>query len=156
MKKDTRRRTYSDQPINPGMGEGRWQDSLRRMRERISKGLELSYYDDTTIGCKSTEASWGMCTRSLDQWPDENDHIYPEDFKERGRSAPRRSPGACPMRKNGEDSRWGCFYQCRIFQGPKPDRETALKLYDDTIAYREKKFGKLTTKDDHEPWRNDE
>jgi len=167
---DTRRRTiHGDEPINPDFGEGRWQDALRRMRERIAAGLELDAWDCTAIGNKDTHCSWGMCSNDIEQWPDKDDHAWPVQFEERQRVAPRTPPGGCPLdTRTGtpEESRWGCFYHCRVFryreigytghrrsEDKNRGRKVALQLYDDVIAAREAEYGKKTTADDDEPLR---
>lgn len=154
-----RRIDWQGLPINPAMGEGRWQDALRRMRATIARGSKLSAEDSTTIGDKYTTCSWGMCSDSDAQWPDPDDHIWPHLFERDDRVAPRAAPGGCPMDKRtgtDEESRWGCFYHCRVFgkEIKKDDRKRALELYDETIATREAAHGRLVTEDDNEPWRN--
>ena len=149
------------------MGEGRFQDTLRRFRQRIVDGIELIDDDSTFPGAKHTSCSWGLC-ECLDEsaYPDANDHTFPVDFLTRGRLTPRsvsEDGKRCPMDRadrrrdveNGMVGRWGCFYRCRVFRpkprGAKPPtREEAIKLYDDLIAEREAKHGKRTTANDGE------
>lgn len=161
---DDRRRTVFDTPINPDFGEGRWQDALRRMRARIAAGLEFVAWDSDAIGAKDTHCSWGMCSNDLEQWPDKDDHTFPDDFEERERVSPRSARGGCPLDKrtgtSREDGMWGCFYNCRVFNygeidGEKrpEDRKRTLELYDRAIAERESAHGRKTTADDREPWR---
>lgn len=152
---DQRRRTVMDEPINPDMGEGRHQDSLRRLKRRIEGGLPFSREDSTAIGDKFTHASWGLCSGDREQWPEADDHTFPDDFESRGRISPRHAPGACPMdRREGEDIGFGCFYTCRIFtQGPTPTREEAVELVNIRLKSRVETYGEKTTEDDNEPWR---
>lgn len=56
-----RRLSVFGEPINPDMGEGRWQDALRRMRASITV-IPLELEDCNEIGSKSTHCSWGMCS----------------------------------------------------------------------------------------------
>lgn len=169
-RRDSRARTYMGTAINPDMGEGRYQDTLRRARGLIAEGLTLDLDDCNIPGMKSTEASWGLCSDSREMYPDVNDHTFPEDVNTHGRLGAREPPkGATCAFDRGRfkpDSlnpgAGGCFYRCMLFrpvkgQLPKtersarvPTKEEALKLYDDLIAEREKLFGKKTTADDGE------
>jgi len=162
---DTRQVTYGTrEPINPDFGEGRWQDALRRMRGRIAGETPLDLVDSNMSGDKHTHCSWGMCSRDPEQWPDPDDHTWPESFTREGRVAPRhqRETQFCPMdRKDTKQTETlgpgGCFYRCRMFTPngePRPDRKIALQLYDEVIAARESTNGFLTFEDDHEPWRS--
>lgn len=128
------------------MSDERYLKALKRIRQQIAEGPELSYYDDTTIGNKDTSATWGLCSSFAEQWPDAEDHLWSDQFRDGGRVAPKyRVRGqSCPFddpedgyarMDNLEDPR-GCFWRCRVFQaghrgfiGP-PSREEALELYD--------------------------
>lgn len=154
-----RRLDWAGKPINPQMGEGRWQDALRRKAQAIADGIDLHAEDSTATGEKYTICSWGMCDESAEQWPDRDDHTWPDSFDEHQRVAPRSAPGGCPMdRRTGtaDESRWGCFYHCRIFSKElkRDDRKRVLELYDEAIATRVVAHGCLTKDDDDEPWRN--
>lgn len=162
---DPRQVTYGGrEPINPGFGEGRWQDALRRMRDRIAGEIPLRLADSNTSGDKFTNCSWGMCSGDPEQWPDPDDHIWPVSFTREGRVAPRSQQDTqfCPMdRQDNKQAALfgpgGCFDRCRMFTPkgePRPDRKVALQLYDDVIAARESKNGVLSFEDDHEPWRS--
>lgn len=147
-----------DTPINPEFGEGRWQDALRRMRDRIINGLELIAWDDTTPCNKSTHCSWGLCSQDVDQWPDADDHTWPDAFENHNRVAPRDARGGCPLDKNTgtpKENRSGCFYRCRVFQGKiiEDSQDEVIQLYNKVIDNRERTHGRLTTADDDEPWR---
>lgn len=174
---DARRRTFDDEPINPDMGEGRYQDTLRRFRARIAEGLALDLDDSDFPGDKYTSASWGLCCdNDLKAYPDLNDHTFPARLAKDMRSkhemllSPRDPPegATCPMDRGLQKpdplnpGHQGCFYRCRLFRPVKgtlppgertprpPTREEALKLYDDLIAVRERQFGRKTTADDGE------
>lgn len=167
---DKRARTHMGTAINPDMGEGRYQDTLRRGRELIAKGLALDLDDCNITGMKSTEASWGLCSDSREMYPDVNDHTFPDDAVERGRLGAREPPkgATCPFDRGRfkpdalNPGAQGCFYRCMLFRPVKgqlpqgervarvPTKAEALKLYDDLIAEREKLFGKKTTADDGE------
>ncbi len=179
-RKNNRRVTVYGDWINPNQGEGRYQDTLRRLRALIAGGSQLFYDDDTTMGNKSTVVSWGLCDDSLDVYPEKNDHTFPNQFP--GRSSPRNQPekAYCPMDRladappeiQAKQENSGCFYRCRVFKpgemvpgkpnpkngkvfhrlrsGSVPTREQALKRYDDLIAKRELVFGKKVTADDGE------
>ena len=175
---DNRRRTTFDTPINPDMGEGRFQDALRRHRARIASGEALDLDDCNATGSKHTNATWGLCSDDAKGYPDINDHTFPQRIADDLKAEYRPLLGAreppkgatCPMDrgpKPGKAPEWGeastgCFYRCRLFRPVKgtlppgervarpPTKEEALKLYDDVIAARELKFGRKTTTDDGE------
>lgn len=121
--------------------------ALERMRQRIAGGLPLMAEDSTTIGNKYTDCSWGLCSDDREQWPDAEDHIWPQQFEREGRVAPLDIPHVgCPMdrREPSTKDMNGCFYTCRIFSPergvPRPTREQALELYDIKIkSTRERK-----------------
>jgi hypothetical protein len=148
-----------DTPINPDFGEGRWQDALRRMRDRIEGGLKLKAWDCDVIGSKDTHCSWGMCSNDVEQWPDKDDHTFPDDFEERKRVSPRDAPGGCPLDERTltpDEDPMSCFYTCLVFTRKrisKRDRDQALRRYNETIVTREMEHGKLSAEDDDEPWR---
>ena len=136
--------TYSGDPINKWhyLPWDRLLLSLKRMRDRIAAGLNLRYEDSNEVGNKYTTATWGQCSDEKEQWPDKEDHIWPDEFAEQGRVAPLYRDGAngqkCPFdtHPTGSD---GCFYHCRIFKNRKfndgrlPTRKEALELYDKEI-----------------------
>ena len=115
----------------------RYVAALRRQRDRIADGLTFSAVESDTVGDKFVHASWGLCSQDRDAWPDAEDHLWPEQFTEHGRVAPRYrvQHQTCPMqRKNGPV---GCFYSCRIFKGGEitaRKRAEAVALYDAAIA----------------------
>jgi hypothetical protein len=147
--------TVNGDPINPWLYSPwpRFLASLKRMRERIAGGLQLRYWDSNTIGDKETSATWGQCSKEKEQWPDAEDHTWPDEFLKHGRVAPVYRNVAdgqrCPFEVTnaGPGSGSGCFYRCRFFQSRKferklgltvPTREEALQLYDATIEDAEK------------------
>lgn len=175
---ESRQRTHAGTPINPNMGEGRYQDTLRRFRDKIVAGAELDRDDCNLTGGKYTSASWGLCScKSVSDYPDVNDHTFPDriayDIKHDYEVllSPREPPegATCPMDRGVKDpnKHWGgsssgCFYRCRLFNPVKgtlplgervarpPTREEAVRLYDDVIAKREQQHGKKITEDDGE------
>lgn len=174
---DDRRRTNFDTPINPRMKEGRYQDTLRRFRERIASGLEFDLDDSEATGDKYTDAAWGLCScKETKAYPDINDHTFParivDDMKSgygvllSPRDPPKEATCAFDRGRFKPDplnpGHQGCFYRCMLFRPIKgtlpkgervprpPTREEALKLYDDLIAERERQFGRKTTADDGE------
>jgi len=172
MANDGRRRTNFGTPINPNMGEGRFQDALRRFRASIAAGAEMDADDCTMTGSKYTHSSWGLCScKNVKDYPEVNDHTFPQRIVDDMENkypvllSPRDPPkGAmCPMERPPKPNDLnGCFYRCRIFNPKKgtlppgervarpPTREEALALYDAMIADREKRFGKKVTADDGE------
>lgn len=120
----------------------RYLAALKRMRDLIAAGKALLAIDDETPGNKSTECSWGLCSREQVAWPDAEDHLWPDQFL-KGRIAPkyRNDPHSCPFSKGNKTT--GCFYDCRIFQARRPanlpTRAEALRLYDEAIATYEER-----------------
>lgn len=167
MSEDTRSKDSKYETNSSHMGEGRHQDSLRRLRKRIADGLDLCAFDSTTTGDKYTQCSWGLCSPDKEQWPDKFDHLWPLHFEKYGRVAPRyRQKGQmCPidLRAGAKEGKYdklammqGCFFTCRIFEtvsGNSPSRDVVLILFDEEIARRERDFGHKTTEDDDE-WRD--
>lgn len=121
--------------------DDRYLAALERQRARIENGNPLVFADDNTPGDKDTSCSWGLCDNNKEAWPDPQDHMWPDQFIERGRVAPRylEEKQTCPLdtRPRPNTSPNGCFYTCRIFQakrGQRPDREETLRLYDVELA----------------------
>jgi hypothetical protein len=116
---------------------------LRRLRERVAS-VDLTGYDDTTLGDKNTECAWGLCSDSPELWPDAKDHTFPYDFLNRGRVSSLGYKGACPLQME-EGNGSGCFYYCRFFQAsqyrsvwPALDRDSMLERIDAKIRELEK------------------
>jgi hypothetical protein len=121
---------------NLHLTDDRYLAALYRQRDRIIAGAEFAAIDSTTPGDKFTEASWGLCTREPEAWPDRDDHLWPEQFDE-GRIAPkyRTENQPCPMQRKGGGT--GCFYSCRIFKGSEitaAKRAEAIELYEAAIG----------------------
>lgn len=122
------------------MPQERYVAALRRQRERIAKGLPLRAVDDNTPGDKSTTCTWGLCSEEREAWPDAQDHLWPDQFIERGRVAPLylKPKQKCPLdlRDLKDADLNGCFFTCRVFQaakGARPSREEVIHLYDNRI-----------------------
>jgi hypothetical protein len=117
------------------LAQYRYRAALARQSARIGQGLPFDAVDDDTPGNKYTHASWGLCSREQAAWPDRNDHLWPDQFDE-GRVAPkyRKPEQRCPLDKRTNPDGNGCFYTCRIFKGPRPDRQEAIRLYDEAIT----------------------
>jgi hypothetical protein len=115
--------------------------ALRRIRQIIADGCPLSFCDSDTPGDKSNECSWGFCSDLSSHWPDAEDHIWPDQFKESGRVSPlyRQDHQFCPMDRRLLTKQCdgnGCFWSCRIFnrmRDPQITREQALALFDQAI-----------------------
>ncbi len=119
------------------LSKERYLAALIRVRGLIASGLKFIAYDDTTIGSKNTECSWGLCSESKKTWPDPEDHLWPKQFVETGRSAPKylQDKHQCPFDRREKSDGNGCFYSCLYFQHRiKPTREEALALYDRKIS----------------------
>jgi len=137
----------------------RYVAALERIKAQIEAGLKLELDNSDVTGDKHTEATWGLCSGSAEQWPDAEDHLWPDQFTNEGRVAPlyREDHQFCPMdtrpfhtKPPSElDLMQGCFYTCRLFNPnkgykkqkgvttdvfDKPNREEAVKLYQITIT----------------------
>lgn len=116
--------------------DARYIAALYRQRDRIIAGLEFSAEDSDAIGDKYTHASWGLCSDDKGAWPDAKDHLWPDQFEQHGRVAPkyRHQHQSCPMQTKGGGS--GCFYSCRIFKGKINERmrKQAIDLYEQQIG----------------------
>lgn len=111
--------------------------ALKRIKGLIETGTPLTAYDDNTPGNKSMGCSWGLCSESVEAWPDAQDHIWPHDFENKLRVAPLHSKRPCPLNAYVDPHR-GCFYTCRVFNPARgaqvPTKDEALALYDTAIA----------------------
>lgn len=119
----------------------RYVAALKRIRDQIQQGSTLNYYDNTTIGAKETHCSWGLCSAKKKQWPDPEDHLWPDQFIKYSRVAPKylQREQMCPFDTREEGIPLGCFYKCRIFQSKvPPTREEALELYQIEIKRAER------------------
>lgn len=118
------------------LNNDRYLAALYRQRDRIASGLEFSAIDSDAIGAKFTHASWGLCSEDKEAWPDAEDHLWPDQFENSGRMAPkyRSETQPCPMQSKGGPT--GCFFSCRIFKGgeiSKNSRMHAIALYEAAI-----------------------
>lgn len=114
---------------------------LLLFKKAIEDGLELKYFDDTTIGDKDTQATWGLCSRVKEMWPDKETHLWPDDIRDSEYIYGikyLKGNQFCPFDKRDKHNGQGCFYSCKIFQATKkdpiPTREEAIKLYDRRIS----------------------
>jgi hypothetical protein len=118
------------------LGDRRYALVLRRQRDRIEGGLAFDKYNCDETGFKDSWATWGLCSRAPELWPDADDRLFersPTDISPKYRNAPHK----CPMDgRKGEQGGMGCFYACKIFKRnvKAKDRETAVALYDAEIA----------------------
>lgn len=117
--------------------KGQFIQVLHNLRERVGQ-TELVQEDSNVPGDKFTEASWGLCSREAQVYPDPEMHTFPQDFADRGRVSSLNPPAghACPMRvAQIRQGRTGCFYDCRVFQKryKTPDRLLAVRLIDEAI-----------------------
>jgi hypothetical protein len=121
--------------------------ALKRIREQIANGLRLRCHDNDDIGSKSSGCTWGLCSSDSEQWPEAEDHMWPEKFPSRLAPQYRQKHQLCPFDKNNDEREYikdhpsGCFYRCSIFwQKETPElRAEALRLYDQRIAQAEAK-----------------
>lgn len=117
--------------------QDRYRAALKRQQYRIAYGVKLDASDCTATGMKSTECSWGLCSDEREAWPDAQDHLWPDQFRSRGRVAPlyREKNQKCPLDRRALDdpNPNGCFYTCMVFnplKGEKrPTKEQVVELY---------------------------
>ena len=137
--------------------------ALKKLRDKIANGEELVDVDDDFPGNKDSWCSWGLCTNNPEVFPDPQSHLWPEEFIEQQRFAPKyRGPNQwCPLDSRIRDGKphgeaespgSGCFYRCMVFSpkkyhGPK-DRASVLKLYDNQIAEVDAKASALLAGED--------
>jgi hypothetical protein len=120
------------------LSNARYRAALLRIRSLIQGGAPLVTDDSDVTGDKHTHCTWGLCSESGDAWPDAEDHLWPDQFLEHGRIAPKylRKHQVCPFQK-AAPSGFGCFYSCVIFgvkRGSQITREQALAAYDRTLS----------------------
>jgi hypothetical protein len=121
---------------NIHLTDAQYDAALLRFQQAIKDGIVLSYFDDTTPGCKDTQCTWGLCDDSALMWPKDT-QLWPN-----GRTARKylEAHQLCPFDKRAikDATVNGCFYTCRVFQAtkrePVPTREQAIELYDKRIA----------------------
>lgn len=114
---------------------------LRRVRKRIAESTEeVTGYDDTTVGCKHTYCSVGLCCDDPKVYTKEM-NLFPEQYPGRVSDKYRKDEHFCPLSGKGVSS--GCFYNCLFFKRHLVDRGTILELYDNRIREVEKK-GKIS------------
>ena len=124
----------------------RYLAALKRIRDLIVGGLQFIKDDDNTPGNKHTECSWGLCSENKQAWPDSEDHLWPDQFLNQGRVAPKylKIYQRCPlnMRVTSEMTMNGCFYTCSVFKnkGVKFDRNEVISRYNEQIACIEQKI----------------
>lgn len=122
------------------LSDERYLAALKRIRALIANGINLVAEDSDVMGDKFTHCTWGLCSDRKSHWPDPEDHLWPDQFVEHGRVAPKyrdTDKQECPLCVPHEGSGFkGCFYRCRVFQRKMktPTREQALRLYDEAIA----------------------
>lgn len=143
----------STRPVH--LSPERYLTALQRFRNAIAKGdMPLIGFDDTTIGDKDTQVTWGLCNSNPTMWPDAQDHLWPDQFTHEHRSTPLHTAKgqACPFDQSRHDTEptppYGCFYRCDFFQTPRrkppPTQETILARYDELIARVETHIQKAT------------
>lgn len=103
-------------------------DILKRLKTIVLQET-CKAIDSNIPGDKYTHCNWGMCTNSPQVFHEPGMHTFPYDFINNGRVTSLTRFVRCPMDKRTDNSpHSGCFYHCRIFQGPKPDQNEALQL----------------------------
>jgi hypothetical protein len=111
----------------------RYLAALIRIRDQIKNGSKLELDDSDEPGDRHTHASWGLCSGSTEQWPDQEDRLFTRDYP---LAILHQGKGQlCPFDKTTKNNPDGCFFRCRIFQHLKdlPSREEALRLYESRI-----------------------
>lgn len=82
------------------------------------RGYPLRCEDSNTPGDKYNWCTWGLCSDKWEMWPEPEMHIWPDQFKERGRIAPlyRESHQLCPCDIRDVSTGNGCFWTCIVFR----------------------------------------
>lgn len=122
-------------------------DQYKRSLVNLRKVVEtkpLIFVDDETPGNKTTECSWGLCSKSKDIWDDKEMHFSYIKL-DSGDSGPkyRGKCHACPHDRdigNPKHNPMGCFYRCRVFKPdhePRPTKEKTLQVIDILIGMSE-------------------
>lgn len=70
------------------LSDDRYLEALKRIRNLIASGFEFKKDYSNEIGNKYTYCTWGLCSNCKESWPDAEDHLWPDQFIERGRVAP--------------------------------------------------------------------
>lgn len=95
------------------------QVALKNLLKRVESDVPLQFGDSNKPGDKWNQANWGLCTQDKEIFPDK-DMIKHDLVKYRNEK--------CPFDQRDEEVGYGCFYQCRIFQGPIPNKQEAIEL----------------------------
>jgi hypothetical protein len=120
------------------LSDERYLAALIRIRGLVEGGVAMELYDEFA----DEACTWGLCSRKVEAWPDDFDHLWPDQFRDQGRVAPlyKEDHQRCPLdkRMTGEEaeSMNGCFYTCRVYGSKgvlKKSREQVLELYDQAI-----------------------
>jgi len=96
--------------------------TLKLLYNYIESGHKLVRYNCNVIGNKDMYVNWGMCSNSNEIY------LY-------GRPKRQHISHFCPLDKNPEEGRWGCFYRCKLWdnyyrsQENPITRDDVLKLY---------------------------
>jgi len=102
-------------------------ETLKRQLQRVKDSEKLLLENSNSLGDKYTHANWGMCSREADA-----------EFKGKYKTPSHRCAldnMPCPMRKkNQEKGQQGCYYECKLFQGPVLSQEEAISLYEALIT----------------------
>lgn len=129
------------------ISDDRYLAALKRIRASIESGIPCEPDNSDVIGNKHNHCNWGLCSGRKEDWPNPEDHVWPDQFIKDGRVAPlqRQNHQVCPMDtrmqeiQGDPDINWGngCFWACRIFKRRKretfPTRDEAIALYDQAI-----------------------
>lgn len=123
------------------LSQARYVAALERIRGLIIDDLPLVAECSIESGNRNVSCSWGLCSEAKVAWPDAEDHLWPDQFIERGRVAAKylRPHHLCPIDSRKPDYSTnlliGCFITCRVFQEPKrPTQGQVIDWYDIRIS----------------------
>lgn len=115
--------------------------TLKRLKEIVNTRKLAGYDDNSLLGDKSTECTWGLCSSQPELWPDPRLHIWPYSFLNRGRVAPIDLPSfdcKCPFDPREENDGQGCFWKCEFFRGKKrPSKKDHIHAINELIEKHE-------------------
>lgn len=125
------------------MSDAQYLETLKRQLALIEEGMEGTSIDSDTRGDKETAFNWGLCSNRRESYPTEDLHLFPDDFNNHGRIAPkyygRHQPCPLDMRtdKQRQEDLNGCYWTCKHFKAHKyagrVTREGTIRRYREQI-----------------------
>lgn len=110
-------------PVNM-LTPSQYREALKRFLQYMEDGGDPWYKK----GTPDEETAWGLCAQQVQMWPDRETHLLPPFESE---VIPKNLPTGypCPMDRATDGRTPGCFFRCRVYQGPMPTRAEAIQLF---------------------------